>query len=176
MPDDYGGLLKNSITSLYRKSSLNEVNETLRDDKKIAEELELEDRIMISMPREAFGLLKDGKDDFRDNPTLRLLNPTKPELGRVSKQLVENLVAQIKEITKLCQWKNTLSCLQWFDKIEQKENYTFMKLDINNYYGSISKELLDETLAWASSIVDIDERTKKILYHVRRCFLFHQRE
>ena len=51
-----------------------------------------------------------------------------------------------------------------------------MKLDINNYYGSISKAILDETIAWASSIVDIDEKTKKILYHVWRCFLFHQNE
>ena len=51
-----------------------------------------------------------------------------------------------------------------------------MKLDINNYYGSISKTLLDETISWASTIVEIDEQTKKILYHVRRCFLFHQNE
>ncbi len=35
---------------------------------------------------------------------------------------------------------------------------------------------MDETLAWASSIVDIDEKTRKILFHVRRCFLFHQGE
>ena len=154
-PEDYGGLLRNSVTSLYRKTSLDEVNDTLKADKKIAEELELEDRIMVSTPREAFGLLKDGKDDFRENPTIRLINPTKPELGRVSKKLVEDLVTEIKEKTKLCQWKNTLSCLQWFDKIQDKDKQTFMKLDINNYYESISKALLDETF------VEIDEKTKK---------------
>ena len=82
----------------------------------------------------------------------------------MSKKLVEDLVAEIKEKTKLCQWKNTLSCLQWFDKIQDKDKQTFMKLDINNYYGSISKALLDETIAWASSIVEIDVKTKKILY------------
>ena len=153
-PQDYGRLLKNSLTSLYKKSSLEDVNETLKADKKIAEEIELEDRIMVSTPREAFGLLKDGKEDFREKPNIRLINPTKPELGRVSKQLVEKLVAEIKEKTKLCQWKNTVSCLQRFDKTQK--NHTFMKLYINNYYGSISKSLLDESISWASSIMDID--------------------
>ena len=80
-PQDYGSLLKNSVTSLYKKSSLDDVDDTLKADKKIAEELELEDRIMVSTPREAFGLLKDGKDDFRENPNIRVAEE------RVSKKL-----------------------------------------------------------------------------------------
>ena len=40
-PQDYGSLLKNSLTSLYKKTSLDEVNATLKADRKIAVELEL---------------------------------------------------------------------------------------------------------------------------------------
>ena len=99
---------------------------------------------------------------------MRLLNPTKMELGRVSKQLIEKVVSEVREKTGLLQWKNTTSCLQWFDKIQDKNQCTFMQFDLANFYGSISKELLDEAVAWASTITNIDEKTKKILYHCRK--------
>ena len=45
-----------------------------------------------------------------------------------------------------------------------------------NFYSSISKQLLDETIAWVSTITDVSEKTKEILYHVRKTFLFYQNE
>ena len=43
-------------------------------------------------PREAFITLKDHKDDFATNPKVRLINPTKPEVGRVAMQILDNIV------------------------------------------------------------------------------------
>ena len=175
-PGSYNRLLKDHITEDYRKGTLDDVNNVLRKDKQLADDLDIADRVFVSTPRECFGTLKDGKPNFRENPKLRVLNPTKPELGKVSKQLLEKIVADVREKTGYLQWKNTLSCLQWFDKIENKQNYWFIQFDVVNLYSSISKQLLDETIAWVSTITDVSEKTKEILYHVRKTFLFYQNE
>ena len=78
-PEDYGSLLKNHLTSGYKKGSLNDFNRVMDADRQIAKELDIADRVFANIPREAFGTLKDGKDDFRTNPKMRLLNPTKME-------------------------------------------------------------------------------------------------
>ena len=60
-----------------------------KEDRRIATEFELSDRIYVTAKREAFITLKDHKPNFRNKLTCRLINPCKPELGKVSKQLVE---------------------------------------------------------------------------------------
>ena len=44
--------------------------------------MEIADRVPVTVEREAFGTLKDHKDNFENNPKIRLINPCKPELGR----------------------------------------------------------------------------------------------
>ena len=56
--------------------------------------------------------MKDTKDNFRNNPQVRIINPTKQELGKVSKKIVEDLVEIIKTRTGLNQFLNTGSALQ----------------------------------------------------------------
>ena len=57
----------------------------------------------IYAEREAFITLKDQKDNFRSNPTCRLINPAKTEIGIVSKQIVENINRNVLETTHLQQ-------------------------------------------------------------------------
>ena len=54
-----------------------------------ATKLELDDRIDVTAQKQAFITLKDHKPNFRNNPTCRLINPTKPEIGKISKQILE---------------------------------------------------------------------------------------
>ena len=128
------------------------------------------------MPREAYGTYKDTKENFRENPKMRVLNPCKPELGRVSKQYLEKIVHEVRQKSGLLQWKNTLSCLQWFDKVENKTDYHFIQFDVVNFYGSISKKLLEDSINWASNFTNIDQKMKDIIFHVRQTFLFYQGE
>ena len=58
-------------------------------------------------PNMPFITLKDHKPNFRNNPTCRLINPTKPEIGKISKQILEKINTDVKTATKLNQWKNT---------------------------------------------------------------------
>ena len=45
-----------------------------------------------------------------------------------------------------------------FDKLQNKEQYTFIKFDVDNFYSSISEKLLKDTINWASTITEIPEK------------------
>ena len=47
-----------------------------------------------------FFILKDHKENFQNSPTVRLINPAKNGIGRISKDI-------LTEQLKLSQWKNT---------------------------------------------------------------------
>ena len=96
-PGPYSKLLQDHITKDYKKSSPDDFDRVTAKDKKLAEDLELDDRVPVTEKREAFGTLKDGKVNFNTNPKMRLLNPCKPWLGRVSKQLVEKIVTDVQK-------------------------------------------------------------------------------
>ena len=51
--------------------------------------------------REAHITIKDHKDDFRTNSKCRLINPTKPELGKVNRQILRAKIEIIKQKSNL---------------------------------------------------------------------------
>ena len=76
-PQDYLNLLQKNVTKPYKKSNKSNPDSITSVDKKIAQDLTLDDRIEVSASRDAFITLKDHKPDFVNNPTCRLINPTK---------------------------------------------------------------------------------------------------
>ena len=98
------------------------MREVTKEDRRIAT-LQLSDRIDVTAKREAFITLKDHKPNFRNKPTCRLINPCKPELGKVSKQLVEKIVCDVKIATNIKQWKNTSDVVNWCNSIENKNKH-----------------------------------------------------
>ena len=53
------------------------------------------------------------------------------------------------------QWRNTQNVIEWFGNIEQKSGHSFISFEIVDFYLSISDNLLDQALSWASSLADI---------------------
>ena len=96
----------------YKQCDEEDINKVTQEDKKIAEKLKLDQRIPRTIKRESFQTFKDHKDNFHNNKQSRLINPCKPEIGKVSKRIVENVVNVVRNITGYLQWKNTLSVLQ----------------------------------------------------------------
>ena len=122
------------------------------------ERLELSDRIDTTAKRESFITLKTHiKPNFRSKPTCRLINPCKPELGRVSKQIVENIVYEVKEQTQMKQWRNTRYVANWFDNIKDNTSQTMICFDICDFNPSISSSLLRESLTFDSQYTSITE-------------------
>ena len=94
--DQYRNLLRNNITSEYKKSSDNEVNKVNKEASKIAKKLKIDDRVDKYIESNAFITLKDHKPEFMSRLPCRLINPGKSNLGKVSKIILENMVKHIK--------------------------------------------------------------------------------
>ena len=173
-PKDFEKLARDSITTQYKRSTMEAFNQVNKEDRVIANDLDIANRVFITTPRESVILLKDHKENFRNNPQTRIINPNKQELGKVSKQVVEKLVEHIKKVTDLKQFLNTGSALQWFVNIEDKQKRHFITGDIRNFYGEISEELLNKALDWAETFKEIDPQHREIILQVRKTFLFHK--
>lgn len=97
--------LQKNITKTYKKGSPSVANAIEQEAKTIAKNLDLSDRINTAAKRQAFMTLKDHKPNFVNNPTCRLINPTKSEIRRISKQIFNRIKTKIINQLSLNQWK-----------------------------------------------------------------------
>ena len=141
--------------------------------KVFAQTLKIDDRVESLAPKESFITLKDHKDNFQNNPTCRLINPTKSELGKVSKQILDKINKTIIDKTNVHQWKNTRATLDWFINIPNKDQHSFIAFDIVNFYPSISHKLLNDALSFAASYTDISAEDRRIVFHTKQSLLFN---
>ena len=138
--------------------------------------MDIADRVFKTSERQAFLTYKDHKDNFENAKQSRLINPCKQELGKVSKQILEKVVIFVRKATKYLQFKNTISVIQWFKSIQNKEKYSFIQFDICDYYASITKKLLNDAIEWAENYTPIGQDNKDIIFQVRKSFLFNQKQ
>ena len=124
------------------------------------------------MDRECFVTLKDHKEGFQNNPKCRLLNPTKCELGKVSQQILTKKLNILRRKTNLNQWKNTYSVIEWFKKLANKKNLSFIIFDVVNYYPSITLKLLLDALKWASQFVEFTDEEIEIITETKKSLLY----
>ena len=110
----YNVLLHKNITKTYKKvnsmwriPSNSNLNLSQRN-------YSSNDRINTTAKREVFITLKDHK------PTCRLINPTKAEIGKVSKRILGRMNTKVVHTLQLNQWKNTKAVLNWFNSIQCK--------------------------------------------------------
>ena len=94
-PSSYDKLVKENVTKTYKKSNDKLVGELDSKSAKIAEPLKLDGRIGKLATNEAFVTLKDHKPNFSDHPTCRLINPSKSEIGVISKLILDDINAFI---------------------------------------------------------------------------------
>ncbi|PIK41052.1 hypothetical protein BSL78_22094 [Apostichopus japonicus] len=87
----YNKLLTDNVTQKYKMADETVVNDIEEEFNDIAGKLNIKDRISKTAERPAFITLKDHKENFASNPKCRLINPTKPEMGRVSKQILDRI-------------------------------------------------------------------------------------
>ena len=165
-------MLEKEITKEYKKAKDDDLNKLNKEDKVIAEELGIEDRLFAFQKREAFISIKDHKDNFQNNTKCRLINAAKSDLGKVSKKILSRIVTSVKEKTSLNQWKNTDSVINWFTELENKKNLSFIQFDICEFYPSITEKLLKEALNHAKNYTDITEEDTKIILQTKKALLF----
>ena len=135
--DTYNKLLNENITKTYKKAPPKLENAVNSEAKSIAEKLELADRVESLAKSPAYITLKDHKENFSTSPKCRLINPSKSELGKISKAKVEKINDSIKSQLNINQWKNTDQVITWFENIPNKSECSFIQFDIKEFYPSI---------------------------------------
>ena len=73
----------------------------------------------------------------------------------------------------LNQWKNTQNVIEWFGNIKEKHRHSFISFDIVDFYPSISENLLDQALSWASNLAIITKDEISIMKHASKSLLFN---
>ena len=173
-PTAYNKLIKENVTKTYKKSSDKIVDKLNTQAARIAEQLKLDDRMEKLALKEAFITLKDHKPAFHDHPTCRLINPSKSEIGVISKHILDDINTSIINETKINQWKNTSSVLKWFNSLQNKELLSFICFDVCDFYPSITEKLLCKALDFANSYRPISPHERDITIHAKRSLLFSE--
>ena len=159
-------ILHDNITKTYKHGSEDNISEINNELKHIADKLSIGNRIECKKKREAFISLKGHKENFENNPKCQLINPAKSDSGKISKLILDKVDTHLGTIIIVNQWRNTQNVIEWFGNIEQKSRHSFISFDIVDFYPSISENLLDQALSWASSLAEISHEDISIIKHV----------
>ena len=141
------------------------MNNINKEAKEIATKLNIDHKINSLAKQPAFITIKDHKPNFKTNPSYQLINPTKSEIGRISKHILNNINTQLKDKLQLNQWKNT--------KAVNKNNTAFIQFDITDYHPSITDYTLDRALEIVPQHIPVSQNDIRIIKHYRKSLLFH---
>ena len=108
--EQYKKLLKENVT----KSKCLEKSINLQA-KNVAKKLDLVERVECLAKNSVFITLKDAKVNFQANLPCRLINPSKSELGKVSKVKLEKIKQALVKHLDVNQWKNSSTVSIKFD-------------------------------------------------------------
>ena len=148
-PNDYKKLVYENITKTYKKSTYLLEHAINMKAKHIAKGIKLDDRIKSLAKTPAFITLKDHKENFRSSHPCPLINPSKSELRKVSKSILEKVNTNLVNSLKVNQWKDTDDVINWFNAIKDKSQCCFVQLDIAEFYPSITESILDTAISFA---------------------------
>ena len=171
-PNEYKKHVDKNVQKEYKKAKDKNIRQINQAHKTVVRKLELQDRVFKTMDRQCFITAKDHKNDFQNSPSFRLLNPTKGEIGKISKQILTRILKTIRGKTELQQMKNVYTVIDWFKSLENKQSLAFIIFDVVNYYPSITQELFEKAIVWAKGFEDISDDEKDILIQSKKSVLF----
>ena len=89
--EDYEKIIHENVTKKYKKADMSLPKRINGEARKIAKTFNVADRLDTMAKQEYFITLKDHKEDCGTNPKYHLLNPTKSQLGKISKQILQKI-------------------------------------------------------------------------------------
>ena len=121
---------------------------------------------------EAFLTVKDQKEGFPHTLSFRLINPSKPDFGKISQSLLDTINANILKQTNINQWKKS-QVITSFKNIKSKKTSSFVNFDVENFYPSISIDLFTDAISYAKTITNIDDDQLSMIMKSRKTLLFN---
>ena len=74
-----------------KKCNTNKSNSINIEAKQIASKLKIDDRVRKLDENEAYVVIKDRKEGFPDKISRRLINPSKTDIGKINKQILDRM-------------------------------------------------------------------------------------
>ena len=172
--EEYNKMRRNAITSTYKKANGSIKKRINEKGKEIVKKSfdNIIDRMDVNDGSNCFITIKDHKENFLNHPKVRLINPAKNELGRISKAILDNINMKSFETTKINQWKNMVSAIKWFNSLKDKHLMKFVMFDIEDFYFSITQDLSNKALNFASEYIYISKSDIDVIHHARKSLLF----
>ena len=153
--EEHEKLLTNAVTTDHKKA-INSIKKKINiAGKQILKNNEILKRVEINGENNRFFTLKHHKNNFANKPQVRLINPAKSELGRISKVILDKINLAIRDNFSFNQWKNTQNVIDWFNEIPNKKVHKIVVFDIKEFYPSIQEQLLKEASGFANSYINI---------------------
>ena len=120
LKEQYEKLVNNAITTSYKKISNKAQDQINNHGKNKLKDKEVIRRMFVDGKQKYFITSKDHNSNFQNNPIVRLLNPSKNELGRIRQTILDKINVILRYSLYLNQWKNTQEVIDWFKGIENK--------------------------------------------------------
>ena len=102
--------------------------------KSFAETLKIKDRMECYSDQHTYITLKDHKENFRNNTQHKLINLSKSTVVHISKNYLNDIIADVSCKTEVNQWHNTAIVINWFKNLLDKHKCKFIKFDIAEFY------------------------------------------
>ena len=105
-----------------------------------------------------------------------MLNPTKSELGKISKHIPQQISTNVRTALNANQWQNSSEVIKWFKNIKNKNLHTFTVFDIKEFYPSIGEKLLKDAALFVQTHTNISRKDIEVIFHCYGLLLFHDNE
>ena len=101
--EEHNKMRRNAIISAYKKANENIKKRINEKGKQIVKKSfdNITDTMDINAESNCFITIKDNKENFLNHPKVRLINPAKNELGRISKTILDNINMKLFQATKI---------------------------------------------------------------------------
>ena len=119
-----------------------------------------------------FIILKDHKANFKKNTECRLINPSKNEVGLVSKHYLNSIISRIADKSGVNEWRNTSTVIKWFENLQNKQKRRFKKFDITDFYPSFTKHPSERSIEYVKSFDTIEHKVLEAILLPRKSLLF----
>ena len=118
-----------------------ELDEVNQEAAELAAELGIDERVEVFQKKPAFINFKDTKSDFStaaaaEEVPVRLITPSKSQMGKVSKVKLQRLNAQVRRVTNYNQWRQTRDATRWLEGLPQPGRgklYYFFQFDFKSF-------------------------------------------
>lgn len=116
-------------------------------------------------------LLKDHKPNVASDPSIRLICPTKSDLGTISSGILDRIVSSLTLKLGHSLWQCTGDVITWFDGLQNNRHLSFMQFDIANCYAFISSILANKAMIFVRGYENVSHQDTNVILSARNILI-----